>query len=130
MVCLSDPTKCLGVDTSLVGDTGLFSTVDGPASLWNCFHGFMSCSLCLRAYIARYFPPVGSYGFHSLGGGGEGGCSTSGGGSLIGLSVSNSGFILLGMVGIGSLSSMGLSGSSSDLGSTYNCIEECSHLCP
>ena len=98
--------KCLGVDTSLVGDIGLFSTIDGPASSWNCLHGSVSCSLCLRAYVARYLPPVGSYGFHSSGGGRGGGCSTSGGAS-----------------------SIGLLGSGSDLGSMYNSIEKCSRLC-
>ena len=85
IICLSDPTKCFGVDTSLVGDTGLFSTVDGPASSWNCFYGSVSCSPCLRVYIAGYLPPVGLYSFHSLGGGGGGGCSMSGGASSIGL---------------------------------------------
>jgi len=85
IVCLSDLTKCLGVETLLVRDTGLFSTVDGPASSWNFFHGSVSCSPCLRAYVAGYFPPVGLYGSHSLGGGGGGGCSISGGVSSIGL---------------------------------------------
>jgi len=104
MVCLSDPAKCFGVDTSLVGDTGLFSIVDGPASSWNCLHGSVSCSPCLRAYVAGYLPPVGLYGLHSLGGGGGGGCSTS-----------------------GSVSSIGLSGSGSGSGSLYHSIEECLH---
>jgi len=130
IVCLSDLTKCLGVDTLLVGDTGLFSTIEGPASAWNCFHGSVSCSLCLRAYIAGYLPPVGSYGFHSLGGGGGGGGSMGRKVSSMGLSGSGSGAGSSGMVGIGSLSSMGLSDSSSDLGSMYNSIEECSRLCP
>jgi len=130
IVCLSDLMKCLGVDTSLVGDTGLFSTVDSPASSWNFFHGSVSCSLCLRAYVAGYLPLVGSYGFHSLGGGGGGGCSTSGGGPSIGLSSSGSGAGSSGMAGIGSSSSIGLSDSGSDFGSMYNSIEECSHLCP
>ena len=130
IVCLSDPTKCLGVDTSLVGDTGLFSTVDGPASSWNFFHGSVSCSPCLRAYVARYLPPVGSYGFHSLGGGGEGDGSMGREVSSMGLSGSGSGIGSSGMVGIGSLSSIGLSDSSSDFGSIYNSIEECSHWCP
>jgi len=144
IVCLSDLTKCLGVDTLLVGDTGLFSTVDGPASLWNCFHGPVSCSPCLRAYIAPYFPPVGSYGFHSLGGGGGGG-SLGGGSFSIGLSRSSSGsgFHSLdrgrggGSLGGGS-SSMGLSRSSlgsgssvmAGVGSMYSFIEKCSRLCP
>jgi len=125
IVCLSDLTKYLGVDTSLVGDTGLFSTMDGPVSSWNFFHGSVSCSPCLRVYVAGYLPPVGLYGFHSFGGGGGGGCSMSGGASSIGLSGSGSS----GMVGIGLLSSMGLSDSGSDLGSMYNSIEECSHWC-
>jgi len=84
--------KCFGVDTLLVGDTGLFSAVDGPASLWNCLHGSMSCSPCLRAYITPYLPPVGLYSFHSLGGG-EGGGSAGGSMSSMGLSVSGSGFV-------------------------------------
>jgi len=139
MVCLSDPMKCFGVDTSLVGDTGIFSTIDGPASSWNCLHGSVSCSPCLRAYVAGYLPSVGLYSFHSLGGGGGGGCSMGGGGgggcsigrevSSMRLSGSGSGTGSSGMVGIGSLSSMGLSDSGSDLGSTYNSIEECLHLC-
>jgi len=106
--------KCFGVDTSLVGDTGLFSTVDGPASSWNCFHGFVSCSPCLRAYVAGYLPPVGSYGFHSSGGGGEDGCSMGGGGSSMGSSGSKLGS---GIMGAGSLSSIGLSDSGSGCGS-------------
>jgi len=110
IVCLSDPTKCLGVDTLLVGDTGLFSTVDGPASSWNCFHGSVSCSPCLRVYVAGYLPPVGSYGFHSLGRGGGGGGSVGKGASSMGLSRSGSS----GMAGVGSM---------------YNSIEECSRLC-
>jgi len=114
IVCLSNPMKCLGVDTSLVGDTGLFSAVDGPASSWNFLHGSVSCSPCLRAYVARYLPPVGSYGFHSLGGDGGGGCSTGGSGSSIGLSESTLGS---GMMGTGSSSSIGLSGSGSGCGS-------------
>jgi len=155
IVCLSDPTKCFGVDTLLVGDTGLFSTVDGPASLWNCLHGSISCSPCLRAYMAGYLPPVGLYGFHSLGGGRGGGGSVGKGGSSIGLSGSGSGsgsgssgmagvgssssmglsdsgseFGSSGMAGVGSLSSMGLSDSGLGFGSTYNSIKECSCLCP
>ena len=110
IVCLSDPTKCLGVDTSLVGDTGLFSTVDGPASSWNCFHGSVSCSPCLRVHVAGYLPPVGSYGFHSLGGGGGGGGSADKGTSSMGLSRSGLGSGSSGMAGVGS---------------TYNSIEEC-----
>jgi len=129
IVCLSDPTKCLGVDTSLVGDTGLFSTVDGPASSWNRFHGSVSCSSCLRAYVAGYLPPVGSYGFHSLGGGGGGGGSMGREVSSMGLLGSGSGTGLSGMVAIGLLSSIGLSDSGSDLGLMYNSIEECSRLC-
>jgi len=129
IVCLSDPTKCLGVDTSLVRDTGLFSTVDGPASSWNFLYGSVSCSPCLRAYVARYLPPVGSYGFHSLGGGGGGSCSMSGGSSSIGLLSSGSGAGLSEMAGIGSSSSIGLSDSGSDFGLTYNSIEKCSRLC-
>jgi len=113
IVCLSDLTKCLGVDTLLVGDTGLFSTVDGPASSWNCLHGSVSCSPCLRAYVAGYLPPVGLYGFYSLGGGGGGGGSMGRGASSIGLSGlgSSSGSGSLGMVEVGSSSSMGLSDS-------------------
>ena len=133
IVCLSNPTKCLGVDTSLVGDTGLFSIVDGPASSWNLFHGSVSCSPCLRAYVAGYLPPVGSYGFHSLGGdrgGVEGGGSMGRKVSSIGLSGSGSGTSSSGMVAIGLLSSIGLSDSSSDLGSMYNSIKECSRWCP
>ena len=103
----------------LVGDTGLFSVVDGPASSWNCFHGLVSCSPCLRAYVALYFPPVGLYGSHSLGGGRGGGCSTGGDGSSMGLSESGSGFVS---------SSMGSPGTA-EVGSTYNSIEECSCLC-
>jgi len=129
MVCLSDPTKCLGVDTSLVGDTGLFSTVDGPASSWNFFHGSVSCSPCLRAYVAGYLPPIGLYGFHSLGGGRGGGGSTGGEMSSMGLSGSGSGISSLRMVGIGLLSSIGLSDSSLGLGLTYNSIKKCSCLC-
>ena len=130
IVCLSDPMKCLGVDTLLVGDAGLFSTVDSPASSWNFFHGSVSCSLCLRAYVAGYLPPVGSYGFHSLGGGGRGGGSMGREVSSMGLSGSGSGTGSSGMVTIGSLSSMGLSDSGSDLGLMYNSIEKCSRLCP
>jgi len=137
MVCLSDLTKCFGVDTSLVRDTDLFSTVDGPASSWNFFHGSVSCSPCLRAYVAGYLPPVGLYGFHSLGGGRGGGGSMGRGMSSIGSSGSGSGtgssgaagIGSLGMVGIGLSSSIGLSDSGSGLGSTYKSIEECSHLC-
>ena len=114
IVCLSNPTKCLGVDTSLVGDTGLFSAVDGPASSWNLLHGSVSCSPCLRAYVARYLPPVGSYGFHCLGGDRGGGCSTGGGESSIGLLEPNSGS---GMMGTSSSSSIGLSSSGSGCGS-------------
>jgi len=129
IVCLSDPTKCLGVDTFLVGDTGLFSVVDGPASSWNLLHGSVSCSPCLRVYVAGYFPPVGSYGFHSLGGDRGGDSSMGREVSSIGLSGSGLGTGLSGMAGIGSVSSIGLSDSGSDFGSTYNSIEECSRLC-
>ena len=110
IVCLSSPTKCLGVDTSLVGDVGLFATVDGPASSWNRLHGSVSCSPCLRAYVAGYLPPVGSYGFHSSGGGGGGGGSAGKGASPMGLSRSGSS----GMAGVGSW---------------YNSIKKCSCLC-
>ena len=119
IICLSDPTKCFGVDTLLVRDTGLFSTVDGPASSWNCLHGSVSCSPCLRAYVAGYFPPVGSYGFHSSGRGGGGGGSVGKGASSMGLSRSGSGS------GLGSGSS-GMVG----VGSMYNSIKECLRLCP
>jgi len=47
----------------------------------------------------------------------------------MGLSGSGSGTGSSGMVGIGSLSSMGLSDSGSDLGSMYNSIKECLCLC-
>jgi len=115
--CLCESAKCFGVDTLLLGDIGLFCTTDGPASSWNGFHGSVSCSLCLRAYVALYFPPVGSYGFHSFGGGGTGGGSLGGGAPPIGLS--------------GSGSCLG-SGSSGVVvvGSMYNSIEEGSRLCP
>ena len=89
--CLCESVKCFGVDTSLLGDTGLFSAVDSPASSWNCFHGSVSCSPCLRVYIAPYFPPVGSYGFHSLGGGRRGGGLMGRGAFSMGLSGSGSG---------------------------------------
>jgi len=130
IVCRSDPAKYFGVDTSLVRDAGLFSTVDGPTSSWNFFYGSISCSLCLRAYVAGYLPPVGLYGFHSLGGGGGGGGSMGREVSSMGLSGSGSGTGSSGMVAIGSLCSMGLSDSGSDLGSMYNSIKECSRWCP
>jgi len=116
IVCLSDPTKCFGVDTLLVGDTGLFSTVDSPASTWNCFHGSVSCSPCLRAYVAGYFPPVGSYG---LGGGRGGGGLVGKGTSSMGLSGLGSGLGSgsSGMAGVGSSSSMGLLDSGLGFGS-------------
>ena len=129
IVCLSDPTKCLGVETLLVGDTGLFSTVDGPASSWNCFHGSVSCSPCSRAYIVPYFPPVGSYGFHSSGLGG-GGDLAGGGVSFIGLSGSGSGIGSIcgwGASSIGSLRSGSLV--TTGFGLIYNSIKECSRLC-
>jgi len=105
--CLCKPVKCFGVDTLLVGDINLFSVVDGSASSWNYFHGSVSCSPCLRAYVALYFPPVGSYGFHSSGGGAE---DSLGDRSLIGLSCSG----LSGMGGVGSW---------------YSSIEKCSCSC-
>ena len=107
--------KCCGVDTLLVGDTGLFSVVDGPASLWNCLYGSISGSPYLRAYVAPYLPPIGSYGFYSLGGGEGGNGSVGGSVSSMGLSGSDLGFASSGMAGIGSM---------------YNSIKECSHLCP
>ena len=50
--------------------------------------------------------------------------------SSMGLSGSGLGAGSSGIVGIGSLSSMGLSDSRSDLGLIYNSIKECSRLCP
>ena len=111
--------KCFRVDTLLVGDTGLFSIIDGPASLWNCLHSSVSCSPCLRAYVAPYLPPIGLYDFHSLGGGEGGGGSTGGGTFSMGLLVSGLGFVS---------SSMRLSGVAR-VGSMYNSIVECLHLC-
>jgi len=65
-------------------------------------------------YVALYFPPVGSYGFHSLGGD-RGGGSIGRGASSMGLLGSGLGSGSSGMAGVGSM---------------YNSIKECSRLCP
>ena len=110
--CRCESAKCFGTDTSLLGDVGLFSAVDGPASWRNSLQGPVGCSPCSRAWVAPYCPPVGSYGVHSSGSG-------RGGTSSVASSMASS-------MGLSSSGSSGTAG----VGSMYNSIEECSRLCP